>query len=152
MPRFAGVLSALGMLHSPPGRESTRAMLESLEEIDPARVENGFGDLGQALTRQLIDEGLGAEELSTRRSADLRYLGQSATLTVPWQGQQATAAAFHQAHRQRYGHLLDNPVELVCLRVRVSGPKPSLAAPPHCLLYTSPSPRDQRGSRMPSSA
>ena len=23
---------------------------------------------------------------------------------------------------------------------------------PHCLLYTSPSPRDQRGSRMPSSA
>ena len=29
----------------------------------------------------------------------------------------------------------------------------SLVAPPHaCLLYTSPSPRDQRGSRMPSSA
>ena len=25
-------------------------------------------------------------------------------------------------------------------------------APPICLLYTSPSPRDQRGSRMPSSA
>ena len=23
---------------------------------------------------------------------------------------------------------------------------------PHCLLYTSPSPRDQRGARMPSSA
>ena len=27
-----------------------------------------------------------------------------------------------------------------------------LAEPYHCLLYTSPSPRDQRGSRMPSSA
>ena len=27
-----------------------------------------------------------------------------------------------------------------------------LAAPKYCLLYTSPSPRDQRGSRMPSSA
>ena len=26
------------------------------------------------------------------------------------------------------------------------------AAPSRCLLYTSPSPRDQRGSRMPSSA
>ena len=25
-------------------------------------------------------------------------------------------------------------------------------SPFHCLLYTSPSPRDQRGSRMPSSA
>ena len=28
----------------------------------------------------------------------------------------------------------------------------SLAMVVHCLLYTSPSPRDQRGSRMPSSA
>ena len=28
----------------------------------------------------------------------------------------------------------------------------STAATPPCLLYTSPSPRDQRGSRMPSSA
>ena len=27
-----------------------------------------------------------------------------------------------------------------------------LCLPTHCLLYTSPSPRDQRGSRMPSSA
>ena len=27
-----------------------------------------------------------------------------------------------------------------------------LVNPPTCLLYTSPSPRDQRGSRMPSSA
>ena len=27
-----------------------------------------------------------------------------------------------------------------------------VAGPSHCLLYTSPSPRDQRGSRMPSSA
>ena len=30
--------------------------------------------------------------------------------------------------------------------------QPSLAALSPCLLYTSPSPRDQRGSRMPSSA
>ena len=30
--------------------------------------------------------------------------------------------------------------------------KLALVLPEHCLLYTSPSPRDQRGSRMPSSA
>ena len=29
---------------------------------------------------------------------------------------------------------------------------PNRAQASHCLLYTSPSPRDQRGSRMPSSA
>ena len=30
--------------------------------------------------------------------------------------------------------------------------KPGFKLPPNCLLYTSPSPRDQRGARMPSSA
>ena len=32
------------------------------------------------------------------------------------------------------------------------GDKPAAELPMLCLLYTSPSPRDQRGSRMPSSA
>ena len=31
-------------------------------------------------------------------------------------------------------------------------PRPVVAVGTDCLLYTSPSPRDQRGSRMPSSA
>ena len=35
-------------------------------------------------------------------------------------------------------------------RAEVTGWAPQYAEP--CLLYTSPSPRDQRGSRMPSSA
>ena len=33
-----------------------------------------------------------------------------------------------------------------------AGSAPALSRPEDCLLYTSPSPRDQRGSRMPSSA
>ena len=43
-------------------------------------------------------------------------------------------------------------------RLRVAAPAIAAAAVPgqfvmiRCLLYTSPSPRDQRGSRMPSSA
>ena len=36
--------------------------------------------------------------------------------------------------------------------VRGSAPPPPAPPPGACLLYTSPSPRDQRGSRMPSSA
>ena len=37
-------------------------------------------------------------------------------------------------------------------RVRRQGVTPKLVSTWTCLLYTSPSPRDQRGSRMPSSA
>ena len=39
----------------------------------------------------------------------------------------------------------------MCL-VEIEGGPPKPAASCACLLYTSPSPRDQRGSRMPSSA
>ena len=43
------------------------------------------------------------------------------------------------------------------LQIQVNGERKSVLVPPGgvrqgCLLYTSPSPRDQRGSRMPSSA
>ena len=34
----------------------------------------------------------------------------------------------------------------------IAGEKSGIAGPIDCLLYSSPSPRDQRGSRMPSSA
>ena len=42
--------------------------------------------------------------------------------------------------------------ELVALRVQNGGVLWQDALSSACLLYTSPSPRDQRGSRMPSSA
>ena len=42
--------------------------------------------------------------------------------------------------------------ELISLAERNWAPERHLLFTPSCLLYTSPSPRDQRGSRMPSSA
>ena len=54
---------------------------------------------------------------------------------------------------------LDDPIELFKVwmdEAKKSEPNDpnalSLATSNNCLLYTSPSPRDQRGSRMPSSA
>ena len=56
-------------------------------------------------------------------------------------------------HTQQLGHILpakappptDQDHQMIKEEERVEDPK-------DCLLYTSPSPRDQRGSRMPSSA
>ena len=49
---------------------------------------------------------------------------------------------FHNVCSHRGFKLIDKPCTL----------KNVIRCPYHCLLYTSPSPRDQRGSRMPSSA
>ena len=43
-------------------------------------------------------------------------------------------------------------IQLNAARVGISGSVPTETLDTFCLLYTSPSPRDQRGSRMPSSA
>ena len=43
-------------------------------------------------------------------------------------------------------------IELRLVAPRDGWPNPAADAMAACLLYTSPSPRDQRGSRMPSSA
>ena len=72
-------------------------------------------------------EGMKVGEIKVTYSLDLRYFGQSFTLNVPWVKNCASSiAAFHEAHHARYGHCLDEPVELVNLRVGLRGPVPRL--------------------------
>ncbi len=126
IPAHAGVLSALGMLYSPPGREATRTLLGPLEGRDPD-IEGALGALADALTEELVAEGVPAAEVKIERLADVRYRGQSTTLTVAWRGGAASANAFHGAHLTRYGHALDHPVELVSLRIRASATPPAIS-------------------------
>jgi N-methylhydantoinase A len=58
---------------------------------------------------------------------DLRYLGQSYTLTVPWSSLAQAENDFHEQHEARYGHRMAAPVELVNLRVALHGPQTAIA-------------------------
>ncbi len=135
VPRDAGVLSALGMLAAPSGRQLSRTLSGALT---PARRR----EIGVAL-RTLAEEGLAAmagegmdlpkTHLHAYPSLDLCYRGQAHTLNTVWQGSVGRALdAFHQAHERRYGHRLGTPVELVNIRVALRGPaaRLSLARPP----------------------
>ena len=127
VPARAGVLSALGMLVSPPGRLLTRTWLGLLAERSDAAVEAALGVLAGEGRAALAAEGHAPDSLRLEPSLDLRYRGQSYTLNLPWQGGTATAAAFHALHRERYGHDLDLPVELVNLRLRLTAPTAAVA-------------------------
>ena len=127
VPVHAGVLSALGMLAAPRTRRLSRTLALGLDGIDRAAVEAAFAALEAEGRAALAREGLDPEALACERLADLRYAGQSYTLTLPWRGPAEAAEAFHAAHRARYGHALDLPVELVNVRVAVRGPTPALA-------------------------
>jgi N-methylhydantoinase A len=67
-------------------------------------------------------------------AVDCRYRGQGHALTVEWDpatGDDGLAAAFHRAHRRRYGaDAPGRPVEAVSLRVSVEAPGEDVLPPP----------------------
>jgi N-methylhydantoinase A len=114
-PVHSGVLSALGMLVAPPGRQLSQAVNTLLDSSSDAEVVAGLDRLAERGKTELRAEGV--EDIRRVDQLDLRYEGQSYTLRAPWMGAAKSTDAFHQAHRDMYGHALDIPVELVNLRV-----------------------------------
>ena len=119
IPIHGGVLSALGMLVAPRGRELSRSNIALLKALEAQQIESIFQQLEQQGVEALVEEGVEVEQLEQLRSVDLRYQGQSFTLNLPWSGSGQVGVDFHQAHQARYGHNFDFPVELVNVRVRV---------------------------------
>ena len=69
------------------------------------------------------------DDIKINLSVDVRYQGQSNALNLPWQGLQAIEAAFHQKHKDSYGHDLDIAIELVNVRVRAIQQRGSFVLP-----------------------
>lgn len=122
VPRAAGVLSALGLAISDVRHDHVSPFLFA----DAGELEDAFATLEDAALNGLPGARL-------ERFADLRYAGQSFELTVPGRTPEELETAFHEAHRRRYGHRIDDePVEVVNLRVVATQPgtAPDLAEAP----------------------
>ena len=129
VPRAPGVLSALGMLLSDLVKDySLTAMrraeaptLSAVEGRGGSDLEESFQPLEARARAEMAVEGVTAPRLE--RSVDMRYVGQSFEINVPFDGNwRLVIGEFHARHGQRYGHAHpDEPVELVNLRVRAVG-------------------------------
>jgi N-methylhydantoinase A len=120
VPMHAGVLSALGMLAAPRGRQLSHTLCRPLLQQDDAGLHARLQALAEQGRAELLAEGVGADAVQTAFSLDLRYQGQRFSLNVPYQAIEQALGEFHRAHQQRFGHALDVPVELVNLRVGLS--------------------------------
>ena len=125
VPRFPGVLSALGLLMADITYDASRALLQPLSAL--TRDITPLVTCVETLQRQVVAALSGTPRLTA--TLDLRYQGQSYELELPLhlpasvQHLDACAAAFHAAHRQRYGYdTPERPVE--CVTVRVQGSMP----------------------------
>jgi N-methylhydantoinase A len=128
VPVHAGVLSALGMLVAPLGRELSRTLNLPLESAMDESVGAALEELVAGGRAALRSEGV--HDPDVHCSLDLRYAGQSATLNLPWTTVEAAGRGFHVAHEARFGHALDLPVELVNVRCGLTAAVPELTLPP----------------------
>lgn len=109
VPVGAGVFSALGLLGSTEVWESSRGVLGTDQQWD-----NTYHHLGEEALNHLSMDG------ETRRTADMRYRGQSHDLSVPaGDGREAAESAFHRLHQSTFGVAFeDREVQWVTARVR----------------------------------
>jgi N-methylhydantoinase A len=125
VPSFPGAFSALGLALADMRREYVRSLsITGAPDWTAPETEESFAAYFAALMdhaeREILREGVDVETLQTQLLMDLRYVGQGFDLRVPIHkdGLPATVAAFHAAHRQRYGHADPRePVEAVAVRV-----------------------------------
>jgi N-methylhydantoinase A len=137
IPRDPGTFSAFGMLVTDVHQTRSFTRITRLDAAKPAELEKIFADMEVAALADLMREQFSREQLSTLRSAGMRYRGQSYEVSVPVAALNddadlaALAKRFHEAHRRRYGHMAESEaVEIVNFQVTAVGaiPKPQFGA------------------------
>jgi N-methylhydantoinase A len=121
LPESPGALSANGVLTADVVKEQSRTvMLEAKVESTPI-LEDIFREMEKQARLILLNEGFPDQKQKHERSLAVRYKGQSFELQIKMiQG--SVAAAFHRAHRARYGYAQEgNAAEIVSARLRSSG-------------------------------
>ena len=133
-PPIPGAFSALGLVGTDLKRDYVRTVYTTTAAADPAHLEAAFAELERIGAAMLDRAGVAPERRRFERSIDARYERQSYELSISVPSRtldQAAlgeiAEAFHNRHRQTYGH--DNrgePVQLVSARVAAIGAISSL--------------------------
>ncbi len=122
VPSTPGVLSALGMLTADVLKDYVQTVMVSSGEAS-GKVEPVFAELEQRGRDDLRREGIEPERVMIERYLDLRYVGQSYELLVPYDGDlEEVITRFHQAHDRRFGY--SDPgerVQVVNVRLKARG-------------------------------
>jgi N-methylhydantoinase A len=125
VPWSPGTFSAWGMLQTDMRHDVVQSFYRPLAGLESNAVVRTFDSLEAEGSELLENEGIGGPDRYFARSADMRYVGQEYTVNLPIGANVAldeVDAAFHDAHRVRYGHSTPGaPVEFVNLRVAAMG-------------------------------
>jgi N-methylhydantoinase A len=127
--------SALGMLMVDVTHDFSQTYVTGLEDVDVKTVNGIYADLLERGQQALTDDGFDKKHRAFVPSAELRYQGQEHTVNLEMPSQKLEAgevekivADFNAAHKVQYGHSMDDPIEIVTLRIRALGllPRPDV--------------------------
>ena len=126
-PLHAGVLSALGMLLADVTKDYSHSLLKPVDELTNESLEAAFAPLVAGARADLEAEGYAEARVRVECAVDVRYVGQSYEITVPFGP--GLREEFDRRHERLYGYA--NPrraTEVVNLRVKAVGltEKPAL--------------------------
>jgi N-methylhydantoinase A len=120
IPRYPGVLCAFGLLVADVLRDYSQTVLQTVRNGELNGVRDLFKTLMGQARSDLRHEGIQAAAMTFVPSLDMRYVGQSFELNVPFGDD--IIGAFHAAHESRYGHAMrDRAVEVVNVRLQAVG-------------------------------
>jgi len=140
VPPAPGLFSSFGLLYSDVEHHYVRTYPRRTGQLDFDELNQVWSRMDADALAQLASEGFTGAAVRLRRSADLRYQGQSFELTVPVPTGRLDAAsiaalaeAFGQEHERTYGHRAgpDEPVEVVTLRLVAQGISDRPRVPDH---------------------
>src|SRR5271166_5766496 len=134
VPPAPGAFSALGLVATDLKRDYSRTLYADLAALDPVRFAELLAGMEATADDMLAAAGVPGERRVFVRAADVRYRRQAYELTLPVadgpinrKSLDALAAAFHEKHRQTYGHANPaEPVQLVNIRLTAIGRQPPL--------------------------
>jgi len=117
VPRYAGLFSALGMLHADVVRDFSETVMLDSDTTDVVELAGIFGVLEVKIRAIMAAEGVPAGKLLLERQLDMRYKGQSHELPIRLVAD--PFMAFHSRHETIFGFKNSKAViEVVTLRIR----------------------------------
>ncbi|MCA1666107.1 MAG: hydantoinase/oxoprolinase family protein [Thermomicrobia bacterium] len=134
VPLGAGVTSALGFLVAPLAFDYVRSFFSPLQDLDFDHVTALLDEMEQAGRATLAAAGVAPEQITYRRTAEMRYRNQGHEVPVPLPDGDLSAAmlpaleaAFEDVYRNLYGRIAEGvPLEVLNWRVVISGPRPEI--------------------------
>lgn len=152
IPPAPGILCAMGMLMSDLRHDLIETQVQALADLDQAALSALFAPLITRADKLLQQDGVSAERRWIETILDMRYIGQSYELMVPFGANSADPEdlmrSFHELHQQKFGHADNNaPIEIVNLRVLAIGKRAPFELPKLAEGADSPLPEARSGER-----